>query len=344
MRPGLSRAWLGCALLASGCAGPSIQVRGIPLGSTPPPRPEAEKIEVYGDAPADGHYEVVARLDIHVEKAFADPDLESALPELGRQARLAGAQAVVVVEERRWRIGEVRVLHLTAAGIRFSAASVASRTEASAAPSAAVPAEPAGQRPQNGFGPRFPSGPAPAWQEPRPRLLWLARLGFDFGFTPLAWARTASGRTDTVHVNEGLRLDVGAIIPNTADGVLETQVTLGGKGWGISASNGSATSYSFPVEVLECLNLGRFRAGAGVAAYLWPTLQGSGIASSLTTHFDTALGPVAEVAFQTRLAPFWREGVEPRAGFALRYVWTRLDAPGGSASGSGLGVSFWSAF
>lgn len=272
------------------------------------------------------------------------PASRGVLPELERQARLSGAQAIVVVEERRWRIGEARVLHVTAAGIRYTAAPVPLRAEASAAPSPAVPSEPAGHRPPDGLGPRFPSGPAPAWQEPRPRLLWLARYGFDFGFTPLAWARTTSGRTETVYVNEGLRFDLGAIVPNTADGVLETQVAIGGRIWGISASNGSATSYSFPVEVLECLNLGRFRAGAGVAAYLWPTLQGRGIASSLTAHFDTALGPVAEIAFQVRLAPFGREGVEPRSIVALRYMWTRLSASRGSVSGSGLGLSLSTGF
>ena len=309
MRRHLARLLACNALLAAGCA-PSIQGRVVPLAPVPP-GPESERIDLYREAPPGRTYEVLARLDVHAEAGFEEPAFEKVVSELDSRARLAGAQAVVVVEERRWRIGENRILHVTAAAIRYTAAPAPPPAEASVPPSTAATTGPVGARAQDGLGPRFPAGPAPAWPELHPRLLWLVRLGFDFGFTPLISARTTSGSTETLYLNEGLRLDVGAIIPNTANGLLETQVSVGGKVWDISGSNGSATSYSFPLEALECLSLGLFRAGAGVSVLLWPTVQGTGLLSPATTHFDTAVGPVAEVAFQMRLAPFGRQGVEP---------------------------------
>jgi len=46
--------------------------------------------------------------------------LKGALPLLEEQARLSGADAIIEIRENRSMVGETRVYHVTATGIRYT--------------------------------------------------------------------------------------------------------------------------------------------------------------------------------------------------------------------------------
>ena len=68
---------------------------------------------------ADARLIAVARLDVHLENRLGMPGWNQALPELEEQARQAGAEAIIEIEETRRWYGEVGIYHVTATGIRF---------------------------------------------------------------------------------------------------------------------------------------------------------------------------------------------------------------------------------
>ena len=90
------------------------------LSGNYPPKPKEFKVEVFEGSPPSRPFEEIARLDVHIEQTFfASPNLKDALPELLKQARLAGADAIINITERKNSLNETRVLHATATGIRF---------------------------------------------------------------------------------------------------------------------------------------------------------------------------------------------------------------------------------
>jgi hypothetical protein len=85
-----------------------------------PERPANAPVEVFATGEPSRPYVRVARLDAHLEKTgFMPSNLTEALPELKRQARRAGCDAIVEITERRSEILETRVYHVTAIGIRY---------------------------------------------------------------------------------------------------------------------------------------------------------------------------------------------------------------------------------
>jgi hypothetical protein len=105
------------ALLAS-CA--TTQSRFSPLGQAVPPRAEDCSVAVLRDSVPQKAFERVSRLDVHMERTgFAQADLESALPELKKQACLSGADAIIEIQERSAGYLENRAYHVTATGIKF---------------------------------------------------------------------------------------------------------------------------------------------------------------------------------------------------------------------------------
>jgi len=63
----------------------------------------------------------VSRLDVHIEKTdFRRASFEEALPELMKQARLSGADAIIEIQERRtWVVGS-QAYHVTGTGVRYA--------------------------------------------------------------------------------------------------------------------------------------------------------------------------------------------------------------------------------
>jgi hypothetical protein len=92
-----------------------------PLGTaTYPAKPADAAIEVFEAEPPSRAFDRIARLDAHYEKTHLIPTgRETAIAELKKQARAAGADAVVDVVEKRSRVGETLILHVTATAIRY---------------------------------------------------------------------------------------------------------------------------------------------------------------------------------------------------------------------------------
>jgi hypothetical protein len=90
------------------------------LDQSYPERPIDAPIEAFVTGEPSRPYIRVARLDAHLEKTgFVTSSLAEALPELKRQARRAGCDAIVEISERRSEILETRVYHVTAIGVRY---------------------------------------------------------------------------------------------------------------------------------------------------------------------------------------------------------------------------------
>ena len=102
----------------AGCA--STTGRYAFLDRPYPARPADAPIETFATGEPSRQYVRVARLDAHLEKTgFMPSSLTEALPELKRQARRAGCDAIIEITERHSEILETRVYHVTAIGVRY---------------------------------------------------------------------------------------------------------------------------------------------------------------------------------------------------------------------------------
>lgn len=107
------------ALALLGCA--TTQSRFVPLGPAHAPLVETQEVAVFTSGEPARPFERVSRLDVHLEKThFMKGRLEDALPELKRQARLSGAQAIIEIRELRSGIGETSIYHVTATGVHYA--------------------------------------------------------------------------------------------------------------------------------------------------------------------------------------------------------------------------------
>jgi hypothetical protein len=104
--------------LLGACSG--SQSRYTRLGPHYPAKALDAPIEVFETGEPSRPFIRVARLDAHFERtSWIGSDLADALPELKKQARLAGADAIIEINERNSRVAETRIYHVTATGIRF---------------------------------------------------------------------------------------------------------------------------------------------------------------------------------------------------------------------------------
>ena len=83
-------------------------------------RPADAPVDVFVTGAPGRPFKRVARLDVHLEKTGWIPSsLQEALPELKKQARQAGCDAIVEIDERRSQVLETKVYHVTAIGVRY---------------------------------------------------------------------------------------------------------------------------------------------------------------------------------------------------------------------------------
>ncbi len=107
------------ALLIASCA--TKQSRYVVLGETYPSKPEEDKVEFFRNSLPERSFVRISRLDVHLEKThFIGSSLDSALPELKKQARLSGADAIIEIQERSSMMGETKIYHVTAIGIKYT--------------------------------------------------------------------------------------------------------------------------------------------------------------------------------------------------------------------------------
>ncbi len=101
----------------TGCA---MQSQFYHLGEKYPPTPESVVIELFWDDMPSRKFIKISRLDVHIENThFVSASFADALPELKRQARLSGAHAITNIRESSSSMGETRIYHVTATGVRY---------------------------------------------------------------------------------------------------------------------------------------------------------------------------------------------------------------------------------
>jgi hypothetical protein len=92
-----------------------------PLGTEKyPAKPADAAVEVFEGQVPSRAFDRIARLDAHYEKThFIATNRSTAIAELKKQARAAGADAIIDIEEKRSIVGETQILHVTASAIRY---------------------------------------------------------------------------------------------------------------------------------------------------------------------------------------------------------------------------------
>jgi len=107
------------ALCVAGCA--TTQSGFRPLGKSYPPKPKNFAVEIFETGEPQRAFERIARVDTHFEKTHLIYTAHATgIAELQKQARAAGADAVIEVREMRSRVGETFILHLTGTAIRYA--------------------------------------------------------------------------------------------------------------------------------------------------------------------------------------------------------------------------------
>lgn len=98
----------------------TTQSRYSNLGDSYSSKPEGYEVQVLHEMP-QRPFVRISRLDIHLEKThFINSSLDDALPELKKQARLSGADAIIEIREKSSIVGETNIYHVTATGIRYT--------------------------------------------------------------------------------------------------------------------------------------------------------------------------------------------------------------------------------
>lgn len=108
-------------ILAASCATTQSRYSMLSKNYSPQPLSEDYEVEVFRSGNPKKPFVKISRLDVHLEKThFIGSNLDNALPELKRQARLSGAQAIIDIDEANSRVGETMIYHVTATGIRYT--------------------------------------------------------------------------------------------------------------------------------------------------------------------------------------------------------------------------------
>lgn len=106
------------ALALSACA--TSQGSFSLYGSSYAAKPLDSPIDILDTIPPIESYSRIARLDAHFEKTgWASTSKETGLAEIKKQARLAGADAVIKLEESRSRVNETLIYHISAVAIKY---------------------------------------------------------------------------------------------------------------------------------------------------------------------------------------------------------------------------------
>jgi hypothetical protein len=174
------------------------------------------------------------------------------------------------------------------------------------------------------------SAPAPAAAAavaPRPAVRWAITAGFDYGFNELLWVRMTDGSKQSISANEGLFASVGATFLPLLEGRLETQATIGVKGWSINASNANLSIVMFPIEVLETYRPDALplRLSGGIVFVPGPKTSADGALASLDhIEFDDSLGLVLQCEW---LKPF--KNGRGQLSFGPRFVLQKLQVAHG---------------
>lgn len=114
---------MGCVAVAliAGCA---TEVSDhVFIKQTYPAKPQNYQVEVFTNGLPQRPFERVAILDVHCEgQGFIDPTINKAIPVFIKEARAAGCDAVIEIQEAKtpanWTL-ETRVKHYTGIGVIY---------------------------------------------------------------------------------------------------------------------------------------------------------------------------------------------------------------------------------
>jgi hypothetical protein len=162
-----------------------------------------------------------------------------------------------------------------------------------------------------------------------------AAVGYDHGLNELLEVEFENGSTQTLQLNGGGVLAVGAAFWPLQEGRLETRATLGIKYDSIDARNGSVRYLAFPLEVTESWNVRPLRLSGGAVLLLGPRIRGSGFLGDLDLDLKRSLGLVGQAEW---VLPF--KSGSGSLSFGLRYLWQKLEPKrgGGALDASALGA------
>lgn len=108
-------------LMLAACASNSARFSPMP-GKSLPPKDDSFEVAVFESVLPARAFERIARLDVRMEmSASQGASLQDAIPELKRQARRAGADAIIDIRQQRSKVGDMMVFQVSAMGIRYSA-------------------------------------------------------------------------------------------------------------------------------------------------------------------------------------------------------------------------------
>lgn len=109
------------SLFFTGCIA-TTQPTAFPVGEhRRPAKPANADVLLFKEAEPTRKFEVVAKLNVHLEKTFLIPSaFDEARPQLEALARQYGADAIIRVEEKKSRYLETFIYNVTASAIVFS--------------------------------------------------------------------------------------------------------------------------------------------------------------------------------------------------------------------------------
>ncbi len=169
-----------------------------------------------------------------------------------------------------------------------------------------------------------------------PALQLVVQMSADRGETWIVKADLSDGTSPTLHLNGGFGMSAGVAFLHLLDGALNTQATVGFEAWSIDASNGSVRWLAYPIEVMEFVNLGPVRFGAGLSYLVAPSVKGKEFFAAAQYEFDNSAGLLVEVDWTAvnQAKPRW-----PRLWLGLRYEsQTLVEKGGGEWIGNAWGV------
>jgi outer membrane biosynthesis protein TonB len=176
----------------------------------------------------------------------------------------------------------------------------------------------------------------PSYKE-SPRTEWIVGIGLDLGGETLGTVVYTDGTSAPVKANNGVYVNVGAILANGKNSSFSTQMTVGYKYGGPKGIGGDVTWSAIPLEVIEYYRTSKLRMGLGLAYHLSPQLSVILPASTTAYKYNNAIGIVAQIGW----AP-----VNEHYSIDLRYTSIKFqssDVPGASAvdgSVAGLYTSY----
>lgn len=107
------------ALFSTACS--TTKSRYSMIAGPYPAKPENFEVQVFLKGAPQRPFVKISRLDVHSEKtSYSGPSLDALLPELKKQARLSGADAIIEIRERLSWVTETRVYNVTGTGIRYT--------------------------------------------------------------------------------------------------------------------------------------------------------------------------------------------------------------------------------